>query len=273
VRNESEQKEARRKASQEGRRKAKEEMEILKDKTKKKVEMGEMTEDQRDDYLASLLTGVAKLQFENNSLKRRLKAYETGNSETIQLQDARQQASKAAEEAHYHQRRYLEICRNMSLMFNPERFLQHGTYLERSGFQWPTTVASQSYFDIYAVSWPWGDWPNEPPTEEKDWRACSPFIHPDKSISYIGALGGPEGCHKIMAIWNASAQVVFSERKGIGYNIENAMELISQKHAAEWGTAKLKVQRVLLPKGDQIPCFLLAHWVDNAAGATRLMQD
>jgi hypothetical protein len=192
VRNPSEQKEARRRAGQEGRKKARDEFEALEAKTRTMVANGEMTEDQRENYLAEHLTGVAKIHWKNKSLTRKLEAYETGNMESIRLQEARQQASEPDAQTKLHYRRYLEMSRNMSLIFNPARFLEHGAYLSRSGFQWPSTVSSQSYFEIFAVSCPWGAWPDEAPTDNTQWRECSKYIHPDKSKSYVKALGGEE---------------------------------------------------------------------------------
>jgi hypothetical protein len=270
VQSEEERKEAKRKAGQEGRKKAKDEFEALEAKTRIMVANGEMTEDQREDYLAEHCTGVEKILWKNKSLTRRIKAYEMGNAESIQLQDVQQKINEADAQAHLHYHRYLELSRTISLMFNPTRYLEHGVYLSRNGFEWPSTVSSQSYFDIFAVSCPWGAWPDEAPTEEKQWRECSIYIHPDKSKSYVEALGGQESCNEIMRIWNASAQVVFDEvRNSVE---EGEEERMAEKHSIEWKTAMLKVQRVYMPKGDQVPCFLLAHWVDNAAGIVRLMQ-
>jgi hypothetical protein len=158
----------------------------------------------------------------------------------------------------------------MSLIFNSTRYLEHGDYLSRKGFQWSSTVSSQSYFEIFAVSCPWGAWPDEAPMDEKQWRECSKFIHPDKSQPYVEALGGQERCNEIMRFWNPSAQVMFVEiRDSVE---EDDEERTAAKHLVEWKTAMLKVQQVYLPKGDQIPCFLLAHLVDNVAWTTRLMQ-
>jgi hypothetical protein len=270
VRNPSEQKEARRRAGQEGRKKAREEFEVLEAKTTMLVANGEMTEDQREDYLAEHCTGVEKIHWKNKSLTRRIKVYEAGNTESIRLQDAQLQAREADAQAELHYHRYLEISRTMSLIFNSAKYSEHGAYLERNGFQWPSTVSSQSYFEIFAVSCPWGLWPDEAPTEDKQWRECSKYIHPDKSKSYVEALGGQERCDEIMRIWNASAQVMFDEiRDSVE---EDEKERLTAKHLFEWKTAMLKVQQVYLPKGDQVPCFLLAHWVNNAAGITRLMQ-
>jgi hypothetical protein len=161
------------------------------------------------------------------------------------------------------------MSRNMSLIFNPTKFLEHGAYLSCNGFQWPSTVSSQSYFEIFAVSCPWGAWPDEAPTDNTQWRECSAYIHLDKSKSYMKALGGEGRCNEIMRIWNASAQVMFDERDSMD---EDEGKRMAVKHSVEWKTAMLKVQKVFMPKGDQIPCFLLAYWVDNAAGTTRLMQ-
>jgi hypothetical protein len=80
---------------------------------------------------------------------------------------------------------------------------------------------------------------------------------------------GRKDSNEITRIWNASAQVMFNERDSLD---EDEGERMAVKHSVEWKTAMLKVQKVFMPKGDQIPCFLLAHWVANAAGTTRLIQ-
>ena len=58
--------------------------------------------------------------------------------------------------------------------------------------------------------------------------------------------------------------------------IDNGEDSLQQetfhKHASEWEHARYQAQKVALPRGDQIPTFLLAHWVEKAAGATRLMR-
>jgi hypothetical protein len=46
---------------------------------------GEMTEDQREDYLTEYYTDMEKILWKNKSLIRRIKVYEMGNTESIQL--------------------------------------------------------------------------------------------------------------------------------------------------------------------------------------------
>jgi hypothetical protein len=104
VRNPSEQKEARRRAAQEGRKKARDEFKALEAKTQTMVANGEMTEFQREDYLAEHVTGVEKVHWKNKSLTRRIEAYETGNMESIRLQEAQQRASEADAQTQLHYR-------------------------------------------------------------------------------------------------------------------------------------------------------------------------
>lgn len=269
------QKKARTEAVRRRREQEKLEFQNLEERTLQAVAEGTMTEAERDDFLAERLSGYAQQQYKIKCLQRRLTAFQEGNIESTLLEDAAKKENELTATAKYYEHQYLSLSQNFSIVFNQLKYAQTGSYMRRQGFEWPTSPSSQAYFEIFAATFPWGDWPERPPTDDSDWRACCRYLHPDRGQGYVDAFGGEEGLTLISGLFNASAEIMKLERDAVEVPEEQREDIRRQAaimHANEWNAARQKLCKVYTPKGTVVPLFLLAHWIDTAAGFAKVYQ-
>ena len=147
----SEKAQARLDANKRARQKARAENKIHLAKALGFVAKGKMTEEQKDEWLFERLAGTEKLQYENRVLKLREKLINEKGSDAFLVREAQQETRKMTVTAQAYANYYEGLNHNFSLIFNQSNHVTDGAYLARQGFEWPTTVSSQSYFTILAA--------------------------------------------------------------------------------------------------------------------------
>ena len=166
------------------------------------------------------MAGTEKLQYENRVLKLREKFIKEKGSDAFFVQEAQCEAQKMTETAQAYTNYYEGLNHNLSLIFNQSNHVTDDAYLSRQGFEWPTTVSSQSYFTILAAITAFGRLPARPPTAAKDLRDGQLVLHPDRGGDYVEAFGGRETMETLSNLLNASAEIVRSQ-----LNVADKMEL------------------------------------------------
>ena len=185
-----------------------------------------MTEEQKDEWLFERLAGTEKLQYENRVLKLREKLINEKGSDAFLVREAQQETRKMTVTAQAYANYYEGLNHNFSLIFNQSNHVTDGAYLARQGFEWPTTVSSQSYFTILAAITAFGRLPTRPPTTAKDLRDGQLVLHPDRGGDYVEAFGGRETMDTLSRLLNASAEIVKSQLDVVDeIKLERAIEM------------------------------------------------
>ena len=82
----------------------------------------------------------------------------------------------------------------------------------------------------------------------------------------MDALSGHDIADQIAKVYISSRDCVENDLESPDPEIRVA---VFQKHEQEWKTAKHKVQPLTMTEGTRVPPFLMAHYINTAAGHTR----
>ena len=242
------------------------------------VEAGRMTQEEADSVIVSSLHGQYRVKYREQIAARKAEeAAKMAEERQRQLERTSNTLDVEREEAEQLRTRNQAMLQQLGSLrdktqhatfqlahlFNKCDDITKGNHLSRNGINWPTEPSPVAFYLFYAIGVPIGSWPpddSDAPDVKKAFHSVNSFLHVDKALGYLDALGGEEKLRDISAVLATSKEIVEK------YIAENNDATEKQHFLNQcWETAKYRVLKAMRLNSNTIPPFFLSFLVDEAA--------